>query len=126
MKGKTLTVNGDPWTVVDVAPAAPLAEMVAGILEDEGIVSLVRGADALGDVFSHLGSTSAQTCYVLVPADEAERAEKLIAETVTDYEGEELDELLAAMARGELPDELAPDDWGGEGEDDEDDEEDAG
>ncbi|MBW7916356.1 MAG: DUF2007 domain-containing protein [Trueperaceae bacterium] len=124
MKGDSVTINGDPWTVVDVAPAAPLAEMVAGILEDEGIVSLVRGADALGDVFSHLGSTSAQTCYVLVPEADAERAERLIAETVTDYEGEELEELLAAMARGELPEELAPS--GPEGEDDEDGEEDGG
>lgn len=111
MKGESVTLNGDQWTIVDVAPAAPLAEMVAAILEDEGMVALVRGADLLADVFSHLGSTSAQVSYVLVPAGDAERALAVIAETVTDYEGEELDELLARMERGEVPDELAASEW---------------
>jgi len=102
MKGESLVLNGDNWTVVDVAPAMPLAEMVATILEEEGFIVAVRGAELLGDVFSHLGSVSAATTYVLVPEEDAERAMELIAETVTDYEGEELEELLGKMERGEL------------------------
>lgn len=99
LKGETLTLNGEAWTVVDVAPAAPLAEMVAVILEDEGFVVTVRGADLIGDVFSHLGaSDTLGTTLVLVPAGDAERALQLIAETVTDYEGDELDAALEALA----------------------------
>ena len=103
MKGETLIVNGDPWTIVDAAPAAPLAEMVAAILEDAGFVVMVRGQGVLDDAFSHLGSTSIMTTYVLVPEKDAEAAAALIAETVTDYEGDELDELLERMASGEAP-----------------------
>lgn len=106
MIGQVLTINGDAWTVVDVAPAEPLAEMVAVILEEENFTVLVRGADFLADVFSHLGAMSAQTTFVLVPTDEAERALALIAETVTDYEGEDLEELMDLMEAGELPEDL--------------------
>ncbi len=102
MKGESLVMNGDNWTVVDVAPAMPLAEMVAAILEEEGFVVAVRGAEMLADVFSHLGSVTASTTYVLVPEKDAGRAMKLIEETVTDFEGEELEELLEKMERGEL------------------------
>lgn len=107
MRGETLIVNGDPWTIVDEAPAAPLAEMVAAILEDAGFVVMVRGQGVLDDAFSHLGSTSIMTTYVLVPEKDAEAAAALIAETVTDYEGDELDELLERMASGEAPPEFA-------------------
>lgn len=113
MKGENLVINGDNWTIVDVAPAAPLAEMVAAILEDEGLIVMVRGADMLSDAFSHLGTTSALTSFVLVPEADGERALKIIAETVTDFEGDELDELLDRMASGEIPTEL---DAGLEGE----------
>lgn len=99
LKGTVMTINGDPWVVVDVAPAEPLAEMVAGILEDEGIVTIVRGADPVDDVFSHLGALRVGTALVLVPEAEAERSMALIDATVTDYEGEELDALLAGMER---------------------------
>lgn len=118
MKGESLVMNGDNWTIVDVAPAMPLAEMVAAILEEEGFVVAVRGAEMLADVFSHLGSVTASTTYVLVPEKDAERATKLIDETVTDYEGEELEELLEKMERGELepgewdPADLDPEDQG--------------
>lgn|SRR5690625_2534085 len=106
MIGQVLTINGDAWTVVDVAPAEPLAEMVAVILEEEGFAVIVRGADFLADVFSHLGALSAQTTFVLVPTADAERALELIAETVTDYEGDDLDELMEMMEAGELPEEF--------------------
>lgn len=98
MKGTTVTLNGDPWTIVDVAPAAPLAEMVAALLEDEGYVAVVRGIDLLGDALTHLGVGSAGATVVLVPEADAEAALALIAETVTDYEGDDLDEALAALA----------------------------
>ena len=98
MKGTTITLNGDPWTVVDVAPAAPLAEMVAALLEDEGFVAMVRGFDLLGDVLTHLGVGSAGTTVVLVPEADAEAALALIAETVTDFEGDDLDAALAALS----------------------------
>ena len=98
MKGTTVTLNGDPWTVVDVAPAAPLAEMVAALLEDEGYVAVVRGFDMLGDALTHLGVGSVGTTVVLVPEADAEAALALIAETVTDYEGDDLDAALAALA----------------------------
>lgn len=124
MKGKNVTINADTWTIVDVAPAAPLAEMVAAILEDEGFVTMVRGTDLLADVFSHLGSTSVQTSYVLVPEADAEEALRIIAETVTDYEGEELEELMGRMEEGDLPDELAPDEFADDADDDNDDNDD--
>ena len=98
MKGTTVTLNGDPWTIVDVAPAAPLAEMVAALLEDEGFVAVVRGVDLLGDALTHLGVGSAGATVVLVPAADGEAALALIAETVTDYEGDDLDAALAALA----------------------------
>ena len=98
MKGTTVTLNGDPWTIVDVAPAAPLAEMVAALLEDEGYVAVVRGFDLLGDVLTHLGVGSAGATVVLVPEADGEAALALIAETVTDYEGDDLDSALAALA----------------------------
>lgn len=98
-KGASVRMNGDAWVVVDVAPAEPLADMVAALLEDEGIVAVVRGAGPLGDVASHLGSTMAGTTVVLVPERDASRALTIIADTVTDYEGEELEALLAS---GEL------------------------
>ncbi len=95
MKGDTVRLNGDLWTVVDVAPAEPLAEMVATILEDEGFTVVVRVAAGMADVLTHLGGVSSETTFVLVPALQAEAALELIAETVTDYEGEELEALLA-------------------------------
>jgi hypothetical protein len=94
LKGAVITLNGDPWTVVDVAPAEPLAEMVAAILEEEGIVAVVRGTDPLDDVYSHLGGSRVGTTVVLVPEADAPRAFEIIAETVTDYQGDELEQLL--------------------------------
>ena len=95
MKGDTVRLNGDLWTVVDVAPAEPLAEMVATILEEEGFTVVVRVAAGMADVLTHLGGVSSETTLVLVPEGQAEAALELIAETVTDYEGEELEALLA-------------------------------
>jgi len=125
MKGETVVINGDRWTVVDVAPAAPLAEMVAALLEEAGLVAMVRGMDLMSDAFSHLGSLSVTTNYVLVPEQQAEEALAVIAETVTDFEGEELEELLARLEAGELPEEFmadpgADDDLDGDLDDDSD------
>ena len=97
-KGETLLLNGDRWTVVDVAPAEPLAEMVATILEEETFTVMVRPALHFDDVLRHLGGVSSETTLVLVPEAEAEAALALIAETVTDYEGEELEALLAEQS----------------------------
>jgi hypothetical protein len=97
MKGTTVTLNGDPWTVVDVAPAEPLAEMVAALLEDEGFVAVVRGIALLGDTLAHLGVGAAGVSVVLVPEADAEAALALIAETVTDYEGDDLAEALIQL-----------------------------
>lgn len=115
LRGAVITLNGDRWTVVDVAPAEPLAEMVAAILEDEGILSVVRGADPLDDVYSHLGGSRVGTTVVLVPEADADRALAIIAETVTDYQGDELETLLAEG--------MGPEVWG-QGDADADDEED--
>ena len=93
-------INGDRWTVVDLAPAAPLAEMVAAILEEEGFVVMTRGVDQVDDAFSHLGAVSAGTTVVLVPEVDAERALAIIAETVTDYQGEDLEKILAEIGNG--------------------------
>jgi hypothetical protein len=98
VKGSTILLSGDRWTVVDVAPAAPLAEMVAAILEEEGFVAQTRGAEALADALTHLGTLTAGVTLVVVPEDQAEAALALIAETVTDYEGDELDEVLTRLA----------------------------
>lgn len=117
LKGAVVVLNGDRWTVVDVAPAEPLAEMVAAILEDEGILSVVRGAEPLDDVYSHLGGSRVGTTVVLVPEADAERAFELIAATVTDYQGDELEALLAEDeglwdANDEEEDETEPDERG--------------
>lgn len=96
MKGETLLLNGDNWTIVDVAPAVELAEMVAVLLEEEGFPVVVRGLD--GDVFSHMGASGIGTTYVLVPEAEAERALALIAEKVSDFEGEDLEKFLEQKA----------------------------
>lgn len=97
MKGDSYLINGDRWTVVDVAPAAALAEMVAALLEEEGFVVVVRGVDVMGDVLSHLGSHTVGTSLVLVPEADAARAMALVEETVTDYQGEELEAVLRQM-----------------------------
>ena len=115
MKGSVVTLSGDPWTVVDVAPAMPLAEMVAALLEDEGFVTQVRPAAGVPDALAHLGVGESSAAVVLVPSQDAERALALIAETVTDYVGEDLEAALAALA--DDPDVL------GVGEDDADDHE---
>lgn len=108
MKGDTVIVNGERWTVVDVAPAAPLAEMVAAILEEEGFLVMTRGPDSLTDVFSHLGAHSLGITYTLVPEAEGERALDLLADTVTDFEGDELEALIAQMeAQGLTLEDLA-------------------
>lgn len=99
MKGDVLLINGSNWMVVDVAPAPELAEMVAVILEEEGFPVMVKGHDALTDALSPLGVSSLSTTLVLVPEDRGEAALALIAETVTDYEGEELEAALAQLAQ---------------------------
>jgi hypothetical protein len=120
LKGAVVVLNGDRWTVVDVAPAEPLAEMVAAILEEEGILSVVRGADPLDDVYSHLGGSRVGTTVVLVPEADAERAFEIIAATVTDYQGEELEALLAA-GEGPWRDQADADEDGGDEDGDDED-----
>ncbi len=122
MKGETVVVNGDEWTVVDEAPAAALAEMVAALLEEEGFVVMVRGLDLQSDAFSHLGSTNVTATHVLVPKEQAAAAMALIAETVTDYQGEELEELMERLARGEVVEGFEPGDEDGDLDDGEEDE----
>lgn len=119
MKGDTLLINGERWTVVDVAPAAPLADMVAALLREEGFLVRTRGPDGVGEVFKTLGATNIGTTLVLVPEREARGALRLVEETVTDYEGEELESLLTSMtdeeqkqfwaAAQDTPDDLDPD-----------------
>src|SRR5690625_7177451 len=99
MKGENRIINGDTWTIVDVAPAEPLAEMVAALLEDAGFVVIVRGADSGDDVFAHLGTPGIGASVVLVPEEQAVAAMQLISETVTDYEGDAVEE---AIRSGEL------------------------
>ena len=106
MKGTTVTINGERWTIVDVAPAAELAEMVAALLEEEGFVTITRGAGFASDALTHLGTHAIGTSYVLVPEEAAEPAMALIEETVTDYEGDDLKALLAEIeASGLSPEE---------------------
>jgi hypothetical protein len=106
VKGETVVINGDRWTVVDMAPAQALAEMVAALLEEEGMVAMVRGSDLLADMFSNLGASSVGSAVVLVPEADAERALKLIEETVTDFEGDELEAIMGAIAAGADPEEV--------------------
>jgi hypothetical protein len=110
VKGESILLSGDRWTIVDVAPAAPLAEMVAALLEEQGFVAQTRSLAALGDVLTHLGTPAAGATVVVVPEADAEAALALIADTVTDYEGEELDEALTQLALD--PDALGSDDLG--------------
>jgi hypothetical protein len=98
VKGESVLINGDLWTIVDVAPASQLADMVAALLEDEGFVTLTRGADGTSDILTHLGAQAIGTAYVLVPETQAERAMALIADTVTDYQGDDIGTLLDELA----------------------------
>lgn len=117
MKGENRIINGDTWTIVDVAPAEPLAEMVAALLEDAGFVVIVRGADSGDDVFAHLGTPGIGASVVLVPEEQAVAAMQLISETVTDYEGDALEE---AIRSGELTVDDAGNVLAGDDEDDDD------
>ena len=49
-------------------------------------------------MLASLGAYTTETTLVLVPEAQAQAALELISETVTDYEGEELDALLEEMA----------------------------
>ena len=98
VKGQTMKINGDTWVIVDVAPAHELAEMVAVILEEEGFAVHTRGAAAMSDVLTHMGTRSVGEAFVLVPEKDADAALQLIADTVTDYEGEDIDGLLEELA----------------------------
>jgi hypothetical protein len=107
MKGSTIVLSGDRWMIVDVAPAAPLAEMVAALLEEEGFVAQTRGVEALADALTHLGTLNVGAALVLVPEADGPAALALIEQTVTDYEGDELDAVLAELAQD--PDALGRD-----------------
>ena len=80
MKGKTLTINGDKWTIVNVAPAPELAEMVAVFLEDQGFIVMTKGPDTSSDALTHMGISNVGTSYVLVPEENADAADQLISE----------------------------------------------
>ncbi len=97
MKGDKVLLNGDIWVIVDDAPAHELAEMVAVILEEEGFLVQVRG-EGMSDIFTVMGTSGLGTTYVLVPEKDEQKALDLIAETVTDYEGDDLDNLLEQLA----------------------------
>ena len=95
----TIRLNGEIWSVVDVAPALELAEMVAVILEDEGFPVIIQSGETRTDPLSHLGVQSQLgTSYVLVRKNDSQKALELIAESVTDYEGEDLEKIMAEMA----------------------------
>ena len=96
-KGDSLRINGDIWTIVDVSPAAELAEMVAVILEEEGLRPRVEGLGIGAGIIQALGANFIGTSYVLVPKHEAEEALKIIDECVTDYTGEDIDRLMDTM-----------------------------
>ncbi len=95
--GDITRINGDRWMIVDIAPAEPLAEMVATILEEEGFVVIVRGLEGLSDVFAHLGAERVGATGVFVPEEQGPAALELIKETVTDYEGEDLKKVLEEL-----------------------------
>src|SRR5690625_4874732 len=99
MKGENRIIHGDTWAIVDVAPAEPLVEMVAALLEDAGFVVIVRGADGGDDVFAHLGTPGIGAFVVRVPEEPAVAAMQLISETVTDYEGDALEEAIRKIGR---------------------------
>ena len=90
MKGDKVTLHGDTWVVVDVAPLPELADMVAVILKEEGYVVEVKGPDFIADVFHALGAQTPGLTMVLVPETQAEAALALIAESIRDYDDEEL------------------------------------
>lgn len=93
MKGDKVTLHGDSWVIVDVAPLPELADMVAVILKDEGYVVEVKGPDFIADVFHALGAQTPGITMVLVPETQAEAALALIAESIRDYDDEELEHI---------------------------------
>ncbi len=75
IRSLTIRVQGGPqlkmWTVVYVARNGIEAEMLKGILNQEGVLVMLR---ALG--VPHLGSSS--SVEILVPASEAEEANEIL------------------------------------------------
>ncbi len=98
MKGEKVLINGDTWTIVDVAPAPELAEMVAVLLAEEKIPTMTRSTGDWDNVLGALGAQAIGATCVLVPEVEGYRALRLISELVTDFEGEELATLLDDIA----------------------------
>ncbi len=98
MKGETLEFEGKLWTVVDIVPSVSLAEMAAVILEEEGISAIICTLEE--NEFSESNNENQfGTAYVLVPESESSRALELIQDSVTDYKGAQIEELLEGLSR---------------------------
>ncbi|MGF7185642.1 hypothetical protein GGQ84_001734 [Desulfitispora alkaliphila] len=63
------------WTVVYIASNRPMAEMLKGILDHEGILVMLRSVGA-----PHLGESA--SVEILVPESEVEEAHEILAESI--------------------------------------------
>jgi hypothetical protein len=101
VRGETLVISGDRWTIVDVAPAVQLAEMVAVILEEEGLSALICTLEE-GETKAPTNTRQVEDNYVLVPEEDADKALEIIKDSVTDYRGDQLEELLQGLSPDDL------------------------
>lgn len=121
--GDAVELDGAPWRVVDLAPAYALAEMAAEVLAEAGHEVAVFAVDAetgrLGPPTDREGVGAA---VVLVPEAETEPALAHLEAEITDYSGDDLDELMALMqaseSNGDESDERASNDGEAAGSDD--------
>lgn len=60
------------WTVVYIAPNRPIAEMLKGLLEQAGLLPMLRSVGA-----PHLGDSA--SVEVLVPESEVDEANEIIS-----------------------------------------------
>ena len=73
--------HGDPLVIVATAPNEPLAMMWAGILEDKGIHSLVRGRDLRAAMYT---PSLLSHSDVLVLASQVEKAKQILVPFIED------------------------------------------
>jgi hypothetical protein len=75
MPGRKEKPPRDPLVLVATAPNEPLASMWAGILENEGIHSVIRGQELTAAMYVPSGLTP---CRVFVLSSQADKAKEVL------------------------------------------------
>ena len=96
--GDAVELDGAAWRIVDLAPAVALAEMAADVLADAEFDVVVFAIDPdSGRLAPPTDREGVGAAVVLVPDADTERALAHLEAEITDYTGDDLDELMALM-----------------------------